>query len=152
MLRVVTLILLCQAGMNHSAAAMDIPDLQDYSQTAQAAYQERELMQRYNQLARALNNFVEAYKAGQIDVKKAKAVRKALHDLEKLEWFKPWHSAAGAPTKCRELRACTTKVRAGWNHDQELLFGGLGRWRRNLPEKSCATICAFRNAIALGKV
>jgi hypothetical protein len=89
MLRVVTLILLCQAGMNHSAAAMDIPDLQDYSQTAQAAYQERELMQRYNQLARALNNFVEAYKAGQIDVKKAKAVRKALHDLEKLEWFKP---------------------------------------------------------------
>jgi hypothetical protein len=68
---------------------MDIPDLQDYSQTAQAAYQERELMQRYNELARALNGFVEAYKAGQIDVKKAKAVRKALHDLEKLEWFKP---------------------------------------------------------------
>jgi hypothetical protein len=46
MLRVVTLILLCQAGMNHSAVAMDIPDLQDYSQAAQAAYQERELMQR----------------------------------------------------------------------------------------------------------
>jgi hypothetical protein len=32
---------------------------------------------------------VAAHKAGQIDVKKARAVRKALHDLEKLEWFKP---------------------------------------------------------------
>jgi hypothetical protein len=53
-------------------------------------------MQRYNELARALNGFVAAYKAGQIDVKKAKAVRKALHDLEKLEWFKPQQSAAGA--------------------------------------------------------
>ena len=98
MLPVVTLILLCQAGMNHSAAATDIPDLQDYSQAAQAAYQERELMQRYNELARALNGFVAAYKAGQIDVKKAKAVRKALQDLEKLEWFKPQHSAAATPT------------------------------------------------------
>jgi hypothetical protein len=46
MLPVVVSILLCQAGMNHSAGATDIPDLQDYSQVAQAAYQERELMQR----------------------------------------------------------------------------------------------------------
>jgi hypothetical protein len=98
MLRIVALILLCQAGMNRSAAARDISDLQDYSQAAQAAYQERELTQRYNELARALNGFVAAYKAGQIDVKKARAVRKALHDLEKLEWFKPQHSEAGAPT------------------------------------------------------
>ena len=96
MLSVAVLILLCQAGMSHSAAATDIPDLQDYSQAAQAANQERELMQRYNELARALNGFMAAYKAGQIDVKKAKAVRKALRDLEKLEWFKPQHSAAGA--------------------------------------------------------
>jgi hypothetical protein len=98
MLPVVTLILLCQAWMNHSAAVTDIPDLQDYSQADQAAYQERELMQRYDELARALNGFIAAYKAGQIDVKRAKAVRKALHDLEKLEWFKPEHSTAGAPT------------------------------------------------------
>ena len=98
MLPVVVSILLCQAGMNHSAGATDIPDLQDYSQFAQAAYQERELMQRYNELARALNGFVAAYKAGQVDVKKARAVRKALHDLEKLEWFRPQHSEAGAPT------------------------------------------------------
>ena len=98
MLPVVALILLCRAGMNHSAVAADIPDPPDYSQAAQAAYQERELMQRYNELARALNGFVAAYKAGQIDAKKARAVRKALHDLEKLEWFKPQHSEAGAPT------------------------------------------------------
>jgi hypothetical protein len=94
MLPVLVSILLCQAGMSHSAAAMDIPDLQGYSQAAQAADQERELIQRYNELARALNGFVEAYKAGQIDVKKAKAVRKALHELEKLEWFRPQHSGA----------------------------------------------------------
>jgi hypothetical protein len=55
-------------------------------------------MQRYNELARALNGFVAAYKADQIDVKKARAVRKALHDLETLEWFKPQHSAGGAAT------------------------------------------------------
>ena len=98
MFRVVALILFCQAGMNHSAAATDIPDPQDYSQAAQSAYQERELMQRYNELARALNGFVASYKAGQIDVKKARAVRKALHDLEKLEWFKPRRDTAGAAT------------------------------------------------------
>ena len=95
MLPVVVLILLCQAGMSQSAVPTEVPDPQDYSQAAQAANQERELMQRYNELARALNGFVAAYKAGQVDVKKAKAVRKALHDLEKLEWFKPQHSAAG---------------------------------------------------------
>lgn len=98
MLSVVVLIPLCQAGMNRSAMAADIPDLPDYSQAAQAACQEHKLTQRYNELARALNGFVAAYKAGQIDVKKARAVRKALRDLEKVEWFKPPHSEAGALT------------------------------------------------------
>jgi hypothetical protein len=94
MFSTVALILLFQAAMNHPAAAMDIPDLQGPSQAVQAADEERELMQRYNGLARALNDFLAAYKAGQIDMKKARAVRKALHDLEKLEWFKPQQSAA----------------------------------------------------------
>ena len=98
MLPVVALILLCRAGVNHSVVATDIPDPPDYSQAARAAFQGRELMQRYNELARALNDFVEAYEAGQIDAKKARAVRKALHDLEKLQWFKPQHSEAGTPT------------------------------------------------------
>ena len=98
MLPLVVLILLCQAGMSQSAVPADTPDPQDYSQAAEAANQERELMQRYNELARALNGFVAAYKAGQIDVKKVRAVRKALHDLETLEWFRPQHSAGGAIT------------------------------------------------------
>jgi hypothetical protein len=56
------------------------------------------LIQRYNEPGGCLNGFVAAYKAGQIDVKKAKAVRKALHDLEKLKWFRPQHSAADSAT------------------------------------------------------
>lgn len=98
MLSTVALILLFQAGLNHPPAAMDIPDVQGPSQAVQAADEERELMQRYNGLARALNDFLAAYKAGQIDVKKAKAVRKAIQDLEKLEWFKPQQSATRSVT------------------------------------------------------
>lgn len=91
-----SLILMCQVAMNNSAAPVGIPEVEGYSQAAQAAYEERELIERYNGLARALNDFVAAYKAGQIDLKKAKAVRKALHDLEKFEWFRAQPSAAGA--------------------------------------------------------
>ena len=93
---IVALILMCQAGMNCSTAAMNIPAPQDDSLPAQAAYEERTLMQRSNGLARALNDFIAAYKSGKIDLKKANAVRKALHDLENFEWFKPQRSAAGA--------------------------------------------------------
>jgi hypothetical protein len=95
---IVALILMCQAGMNHSAGPVDIPEFQSYSQTVQAAYEERELIQRYNGLAHALNDFVATYKAGRIDMKKAKAVRKALHDLERFGWFRSQRSAAGAAT------------------------------------------------------
>jgi hypothetical protein len=95
MCTVVGLILMCQAAVNDSAAAVNIPAFQDDSPAAQAAYEERDLTHRYNVLARALNDFMAAYKAGQVDLKKAKAVRKALHDLEKFEWFKPERSPAG---------------------------------------------------------
>ena len=94
---VLALILIAQAGMNHPAAVVNLPDFPDESPAAQAAYQERDLMHRYNVLARALNDFMAAYKAGQVDLKKAKAVRNALHDLEKFEWFKP----EGSPTESR---------------------------------------------------
>jgi hypothetical protein len=93
---VVALILISQAGMNGSAAAINFPAFQDDSPAAQAAYEERALTQRYNGLARALNDFMAAYKAGKIDLKKAEAVRKALHDLEKFEWFRPQRPSAGA--------------------------------------------------------
>jgi hypothetical protein len=86
-------ILMCQAGMDDSAA-MPIPSFQDEDPAAQAANEERGLMHRYNALARALSDFIAAYKAGKVDLKKAKAVRKALHDLEKFEWFRPWHTTS----------------------------------------------------------
>ena len=89
---ILALVLICQAGMHPSAAAVNLPDFQDESPVAQAAYEERALVQRYNGLARALNDFMAAYKAGQVDLKKAKAVRKALHDMEKFEWFRPERS------------------------------------------------------------
>jgi hypothetical protein len=93
---VLALILICQACMRDPAASVNLPDFQDESPTAQAAYEERDLMHRYNVLARAVNDFMAAYKAGQVDLKKAKAVRNALQDLEKFEWFRPERSAAGA--------------------------------------------------------
>ena len=84
----VALILLSQAWMNDSAA-MPIPSFQDDDPAAQAAYEERALRHSYDDLERALNDFMATYKAGKIDLTKAKAVRKALHDLEKFDWFRP---------------------------------------------------------------
>ena len=78
-------------------ASVGTPDFEDDSQAAQTSYEEHRLIQRYNALARALNDFMVAYKAGQIDIKKAKAVTQALHDLEKFEWFRPQRSAMAAP-------------------------------------------------------
>ena len=54
-----------------------------------AAYEEHELVRRFNGLVRALAEFSDAYNAGKIDVKKARAVQKALRELQKSEWFKP---------------------------------------------------------------
>jgi hypothetical protein len=93
---ILALILVCQAGINRPAAALDIPDFPDADPALQAVYQEHELMRRYNALVSALNDFVSAYKVDKIDLKKAKAVRKALHDMEKFEWFR--RAADGAAT------------------------------------------------------
>jgi Skp family chaperone for outer membrane proteins len=50
--------------------------------------EEQELAQRFNRLLRALTDFSHSYNLeGVIDVKKVKAVRKALRELEKTEWF-----------------------------------------------------------------
>lgn len=52
--------------------------------------EEQEFIARFNNLMKALRDFVSAYRPGQvIDVKKAKAVRKAMHGLEKSGWFRP---------------------------------------------------------------
>jgi hypothetical protein len=52
--------------------------------------EEQEFIARFNNLMKALSDFGSAYKPGQvIDVKKAKAVRKAMQRLEKSGWFRP---------------------------------------------------------------
>src|SRR5271156_3985753 len=49
--------------------------------------EEQEFIARLNNLINALRDFVLAYQPGRvIDVKKVKAVRKAMHALEKSEW------------------------------------------------------------------
>jgi hypothetical protein len=56
----------------------------------EAALKEREFVHRFNNLFSALLDFAHSYNAGHvIDVKRAKAVRKALRELEKAEWFNP---------------------------------------------------------------
>jgi hypothetical protein len=50
--------------------------------------EEQELVQRFNRLISALTDFSHTYNSkGVIDVKKVKAVRKALREFEKSEWF-----------------------------------------------------------------
>jgi hypothetical protein len=53
------------------------------------ADEEREFIQRLNELSRALSAFSETYKSGLVDLKKVKAVQKAMHELEKSKWFRP---------------------------------------------------------------
>ena len=56
----------------------------------EAARQEQEFVDRFNNLFSALVNFAHSYNAGHVvDVKRAKAVRKALRELEKADWFNP---------------------------------------------------------------
>jgi hypothetical protein len=103
----ILLLVVCQAGIAHpsarlrtqtpqvSIAAPAIPDFPDEAQGDEAAYAEHEFVRHLNGLLQVLNDFSATYKAGFVDVKKVKAVRKALHDLEKSEWFKPQRTADG---------------------------------------------------------
>jgi len=52
---------------------------------SRAEYDEHELVKRFNGLVKALGDFADTYNAGKIDVKKVKAVQKALHELQKSE-------------------------------------------------------------------
>jgi len=72
-----------------NAAAPVIPDFAEESSADEAAYEEREFIQHLNGLSRALTDFAATYKSGQVDLKRVKALRKALHELEKSEWFRP---------------------------------------------------------------
>jgi hypothetical protein len=58
----------------------------------EATDEELKFTKRFNNLVRALRAFSNSYNVGHvINAKQAKAVRKALRDLEKSEWF---HSSA----------------------------------------------------------
>ena len=72
-----------------SAPSPVIPAFAEESPIDVAAVNERELIQSLNGLSRALTDFAATYKSGQVDVRKVKAVRKALHQLENSEWFRP---------------------------------------------------------------
>ncbi len=72
-----------------SRPMLRVPDLAEESPAELAADQEREFIQRLNGLSRALGAFTETYKGGEIDLKKVKALRKAMHELEKSPWFRP---------------------------------------------------------------
>ena len=52
-------------------------------------YEERELVRRMDALVKALNAFAATYKNGQVDLNEVKAVRKALHELERSGLFRP---------------------------------------------------------------
>ncbi len=56
---------------------------------SEAVLKEHEFVHRFNNLFNALRNFASNYNSHVIDAKSAKAVRKALRDLEKSEWFNP---------------------------------------------------------------
>jgi hypothetical protein len=88
-----------EAGAAHPVLPKQVPPPQmnisapfipDWESPADvAAYEEREFIQRLEGLSIALTDFAATYKGGQVDLKKVKTLRKALHELEKSEWFRP---------------------------------------------------------------
>jgi hypothetical protein len=54
-----------------------------------AIFEEREFMERLKGLSKALADFAATYKSGKVNLRKVKAVLKAMHELEKCEWFRP---------------------------------------------------------------
>jgi hypothetical protein len=55
--------------------------------TQEASCEECDFTKRFNGLVHALVDFASSYNAGVVNAKKAKAVRKALRELEKSDWF-----------------------------------------------------------------
>jgi hypothetical protein len=78
-----------QSSQVNASPAINIPDFAEESPADLAAYEERDFIVRLNGLSRALSAFVDNYKNGQVDLKKVKALRKAMHEFEKSEWFRP---------------------------------------------------------------
>ena len=66
-----------------------VPNPAEGSPMDSEAFREHEFIQRLSSLSIALNDFIAAYKGGQIDLKKVKALRKAMQEMEKSDWFRP---------------------------------------------------------------
>jgi len=82
------------AGAAHSESSSGPLHLQPTNiaeeDRSEAVLSEHEFVRRFNNLFSALLNFASNYNTGHvIDARRAKAVRKALRDLEKSEWFNP---------------------------------------------------------------
>jgi hypothetical protein len=79
-----------QAHNSHvNSETINIPAFAEESPADLAADEERDFILRLNGLSRALNAFVDDYKGGEVDLKKVRALRKAMRELEKTEWFRP---------------------------------------------------------------
>lgn len=88
----ILVLLLFQAGTVRPISPPQVQKSQSFLEESPqdaAAYEERELIRRLNALAKALNAFGATYKSGQVDLNEVKAVRKALHELERSELFRP---------------------------------------------------------------
>jgi hypothetical protein len=71
----------CSLCVEDTAAAAE-------ARRPEAQYDEQELLRRVDGLAKALTDFSNTYNTRHvIDVKKIKALRKALRELEKSDWF-----------------------------------------------------------------
>ena len=79
-----------QPRFQGEASSPVLPGFATESQQEQnPAFEEHEFMQRLNGLSKALHDFAATYKRGEVDLRKVKAVRKAIHELEKSDWFRP---------------------------------------------------------------
>ena len=72
-------------GVEHERNSIDPEE----ESKIRAAYEDREFVKRLDTLLRVLHEFAASYKTGKVDVKRIKEARKAWHDLEKSEWFRP---------------------------------------------------------------
>ena len=86
----ILVLLAFQTGTGHPASSSVLPGIATESQEGPPTFfEEREFMERLKGLSKVLADFAATYKSGEVDLRKVKAVRKAMHELEKSEWFRP---------------------------------------------------------------
>jgi hypothetical protein len=78
-----------ESSQVNASPTSNLPNFPEESPADFAASEERDFILRLNGLSKALTAFVETYKSGRVDLKEVKALQKAMHELEKSEWFRP---------------------------------------------------------------